>query len=123
VKLLTGSHSESLPPDFSTRKNSARARGLSSRRVHEPAPLGDAELDGELLADVEEVLRDVAEDHAPRLAHARQATEADQPVPAADVEQNVAFLERCAVQNAIAYRREVLEHSPASLGVTAVVPP
>ena len=82
--------------------------------VRHPQPVGDAP------ALVEEVLRDVAEDHPAALADELEGAEADQAVARADVEDDVAFADVRVLEHAAAELLEVRQLPGELLRVAAV---
>src|SRR5262249_45576878 len=99
-------------------KNRARRHGgdrfVLDRRQDLPSRLDEltagenAGIAGELPAALEQIPRDVAEDHPAALADAVQRSERDQTVAAADVEHRVAGGERGVVEHPVADGSEVL---------------
>src|SRR6266536_907638 len=75
----------------------ALQRQLVRRRAHE---LAARIIVGDRAADVQDVLRDIAEDYATVLADQPERTEPDQPFAAADVEHGVALLDARSVEDA-----------------------
>src|SRR5439155_5053574 len=61
--------------------------------------------------------RDVGEHHATAFADEGNGTESDQPVAGADVEHDVALLDRSALEHAVANGPEELERMRGGLGV------
>src|SRR5262249_15229670 len=80
----------------------------------------NAGIASELPAAIEQIPRDVAEDHPAALADAVQRSERDQTVAATDVEHRVAGGERGVVEHPVADGTEVLHRGRESPAVTSV---
>ena len=68
---------------------------------------------------VEQIGRDVGEDHAPGAAHPVKRGEGDQPFSSADIEQDVAVFDCRPVKNPVPYTRQPVQASTTRRGIAA----
>src|SRR5207253_6627800 len=71
-------------------------------------------------AVLEQVMRDIAEDHLPRLADERQRAERDQAIAGADVEKRVTRTDTSVREDAVSDRFQIVECASLLLGVSGV---
>ena len=95
---------------------------IACRRLNEPAPVKDACGAGELLAALEQVGRDIAEDHLARRADSVEGSEGDQAISTADVEDSGAMSQLGVLDDAVANWGQQLERPTEPVGVAAVAP-
>ena len=69
---------------------------------------------------IEEILRDIAEDHPPRRTHFLERAERDESVAAPDIEDDVTFADVCVAEDAVTDRIEPGQLPPQGLRIAAV---
>jgi hypothetical protein len=90
--------------------------------MHKIAPLQAADLRCERSRMLEEILRDVAEDHTPRRTHFLKGAERYQTVAAPNIKHDVTLADVCIAKDAVADWIEPGQLPPQGLRVAPVTP-